>query len=187
MIETVIGFAIELLVAVLLAATIFYCAVLDRRLKRLRNDETSMRGTITELVGATHAAERAIQALRATVAQSEETLADRLGRAEQVSTQMAGQLGEGEEVIARIARIAKAARDHGERVGARAEIERIEAEREQARIDARIAAEREFEERLPASVRRAPEPEPVSRSAATAAAAELFANRIRALSLGSAS
>lgn len=177
--ENVIGFAIEALVAVLLAATIIYCSILDRRLKRLRNDETSMRGTITELVSATHAAERAIAALRATVSQSEETLAERLGRAEALTMQMKGQLGEGEEVINRITRIAKAARDHAQRLDSREEIERIEAEREQVRLEARREAERK-------AALAAAEPEPLSRSAATAAAAEAFANRMRALSAGSA-
>lgn len=180
--ENVIGFAIELLVAVLLVATIVYCSILDRRLKRLRNDETSMRGTITELVSATHAAERAIAALRATVSQTEETLSERLGRAQELSTQMAGQLGEGEEVISRITRIAKAARDHAQRLDSRQEIDRIDAEREEARLSAR----REAERKAALAALAASEPEPLSRSAAAAAAAELFATRMRAMSAGSA-
>ncbi len=183
MMENVIGFAIEALVAVLLAATIVYCSILDRRLKRLRNDETSMRGTITELVSATHAAERAIAALRATVSQTEETLSDRLGRAQELSSQMAGQLGEGEEVIGRITRIAKAARDHAQRLDSRQEIDRIDAAREEARLAARRDAERTA---ALAAALAVSEPEPLSRSAAAAAAAEVFANRMRALSAGSA-
>lgn len=185
--ENVVGLLIESLVAVLLMATIFYCAVLDRRLKRLRADETTMRDTITELVAATHGAERAIAALRATVVQSEETLADRLGRAQSLSLEMAGQLGAGEEVIGRITKIAKAARDHSERVSSREEVHRVETEREELRLDARRQAERETERRAaaPVAARTVAAPEPTA--AATAAAAELFAARIRALSLGAAS
>lgn len=179
--DNLVGFLIESLVAVLLVMTIVYCAILDRRLKRLRNDEATMRGTITELVAATHGAERAIAALRATVVTSEETLAERLGRAEQLSQHMAGQLGEGEEVIERIARIAKAAREHTERVTSREEVRRVEAEREAARLEARRDAER----RLAATQQ--PILNPPSPAAATAAAAEIFAARIRALSAGAAS
>ena len=47
------GLAIESLVAALLMLTIGYCALLNKRLKLLRNDEQSMRGTIAELVTAT--------------------------------------------------------------------------------------------------------------------------------------
>ncbi|WP_164919604.1 DUF6468 domain-containing protein [Hansschlegelia zhihuaiae] len=178
--DNVVGLAIESLVAVLLVATIFYCATLDRRLRRLRSDETTMRDTITELVGATHAAERAIAALRATVAQSEETLSERLGKAAALSEQMAVQLADGEQVIERIAKIAKAARDHASREAAIADVERIKTTREEIRREARRDAEREAE-----AARLAAEP-PVSASAAAAAAAELFSNRIRALSLGAA-
>lgn len=182
--ENVIGLVIESLVAVLLIATIVYCAVLDRRLRRLRSDEGMMRDTVMELVSATHAAERAIAGLRATVAQSEETLADRLGRAQSLSDEMAGQLGAGEEVIGRIATIAKAAREHTQRVTSRQDIERMQDERETMRMEVRREAERELEAKAAAVARLAAEPE--SRSAAAAAAAELFANRVRALSLGSA-
>lgn len=167
--ETYLGLAIEALVAVLLIATIVYCSILDRRLRRLRSDETTMRETIMELVSATHGAERAIAALRATVVESEETLAERLGRAAALSEQMAGQLGEGEAVIGRITRIAKAARDHGERQAPIDKTERADAAREALREAA------------------APVEAPVSASAAAAAAAELFSSRIRALSLGAAS
>ena len=185
MTANLLGLAIESLVAILLTATIVYCAVLDRRLRRLRSDEGAMRDTIKELISATHAAERAIVGLRATVTLSEETLAERLGRAQSLSEQMAGQLGAGEEVIGRIATIAKAARDHAERVTSREQIERLEDEREAMRMEVRREAEREREARLAAAARLAAEPE--SRSAAAVTAAELFSTRIRALSLGAAS
>lgn len=183
--ENLVGLLIESLVAVLLVATIAYCAVLDRRLRRLRADETTMRDTIVELVTATHAAERSIAALRAAVSQSEETLAERLGRAEQVSHHMADQLGEGEAVIERITLIAKAARDHAQRAAETGEIERIKAAREQIRDEVRRQAEAEAEVRRAEEARKAAEA--LSPSAAAAAAAEMFSNRMRALSLGAAS
>lgn len=161
---SIVGFAIELLVAVLLVATIVHCASLDRKLKRLKTDEAAMRDMVADLIGATERAERAVAALKTAVSQSEETLAERLGRAEALSREMAGQLGEGEEVIGRITKIAKAAREHATRVA------------EAAPAPASVA---------PAAVAPAPAPAPMSASAA-AAAAERFADRIRALSLGHA-
>ncbi|MET0314851.1 MAG: DUF6468 domain-containing protein, partial [Hansschlegelia sp.] len=155
--ENAVGFAIESLVAVLLAATVVYCAVLDRRLRRLRTDEGTMRQTIGELVAATHTAERAIVALRATVASCEETLTERLARAQDLSRQMAGQLGAGEEVLERIARIAKAARDHASREASRQDIGRIDAERESVRLAARRQSERAEEARAAALRREAEE------------------------------
>lgn len=158
---SIVGFAIELLVAVLLVATIVHCASLDRKLKRLKTDESAMRDMVADLIGATEKAERAVSALKLAVSQSEETLAERLGRAETLSREMAGQLGEGEEVIGRITKIAKAAREHATRVAETAP--------------------------PPAPVHTAPAPAPAPMTASAAAvAAERFADRIRALSLGHA-
>ena len=54
------GVMIEALVAVLLLITIGYCIVLDKRLRRFRADEHSLKATISELITATEIAERAI-------------------------------------------------------------------------------------------------------------------------------
>jgi hypothetical protein len=59
------GLAIESLVAVLLILTIGYCMLLNKRLKRLRADEQSLKATISELITATEIAERAIGGHRA--------------------------------------------------------------------------------------------------------------------------
>lgn len=42
------GLVIESLVAVLLVLTIGYCMLLNKRLKRLRSDEQSLKATISE-------------------------------------------------------------------------------------------------------------------------------------------
>lgn len=68
------GLVIESLVAVLLLLTIGYCMLLNRRLKRLRADEQSMRGMIAELITATEIAERAIGGLKVTVRECDENL-----------------------------------------------------------------------------------------------------------------
>jgi Domain of unknown function (DUF6468) len=59
-----IGVAIESLVAILLILTIAYCILLNRRLKRLKADEHSLKATIAELITATEIAERAIGGLK---------------------------------------------------------------------------------------------------------------------------
>ncbi|WP_106752952.1 DUF6468 domain-containing protein [Pannonibacter carbonis] len=105
-----IGMIIESLVAVLLVVTIGYCWILNRRLQRLRADEETLRATISELITATEIAERAILGLKATANEADKTLGTRLSQAEQMSKLLADQLGEGEQVLTRIAQIAEAAR-----------------------------------------------------------------------------
>ena len=62
-----LGLAIESLVAILLMVTIGYCMLLNKRLKRLKADEHSLKATIAELITATEIAERAIGGLKHTV------------------------------------------------------------------------------------------------------------------------
>lgn len=101
---------IESLVAVLLVLTIGYCLILNRRLKRLRADESSLRATIAELVAATTVAERAIEGLRTTVTDCDATLGERLRNAERISSDLARDVKRGDEIISRIQRIAVAAK-----------------------------------------------------------------------------
>jgi hypothetical protein len=108
--EPFLGLLIESLVAVLLALTIGYCLILNRRLKRLRADESSLRATIAELVSATQIAERAIDGLQTTVRECDATLGERLRTAERVSAELTRDLRRGDEIITRIHRIAVAAR-----------------------------------------------------------------------------
>lgn len=106
---------IESLVAVLLAVTIGYCVLLDRRLQRLRADEGQMRQTVVDLGLATERAERAIDGLRRTLADCDQSLAERLRIAERTTADLEGQIRTGDDVLARISRIVNAAR-HAEEV-----------------------------------------------------------------------
>jgi hypothetical protein len=108
--EQFLGLLIESLVAVLLALTIGYCLILNRRLKRLRADESSLRATIAELVSATQIAERAIEGLQTTVHDCDATLGERLRNAERIAAELARDLRRGDEIITRIHRIAVAAK-----------------------------------------------------------------------------
>jgi hypothetical protein len=111
MISNSYGLIIEGLVAVLLALTIGYCMLLNRRLTRLRNDEHSFKDTIAELITATESAERAIAGLKLTVRESEEILAKRLRDSELIAADLQRELKRGEGVLSRIIRITEAAND----------------------------------------------------------------------------
>jgi chromosome segregation ATPase len=109
-----LGIAIESLVAVLLMLTIGYCMLLNKRLKRLKADESSLKATIGELITATEIAERAIGGLKLTVRDVNEHLGNQLATAGQISLQLKKQLAEGDNVVRRLARIASAARPSSE-------------------------------------------------------------------------
>jgi len=105
-----IGVAIESLVAILLMLTIAYCMLLNRRLKRLKADEHSLKATIAELITATEIAERAIGGLKLAVRDVNEDLGNRLTAATEMSAQLKKQLAEGDNVVRRLSKIAIAAR-----------------------------------------------------------------------------
>ena len=91
---------IESLVAVLLMLTIGYCVVLNRRLKGLKTDERAMHQMIAELLEATDKAERSIAGLKLTVAESDQTLGERIRSAERLSGLLERQIGAAEQLLA---------------------------------------------------------------------------------------
>lgn len=109
-----LGLAIESLVAVLLVLTIGYCVMLNKRLKRLKADEASLKATIGELITVTEIAERAIGGLKHTVRDVNENLGSQIAAATSLSTLMKKQLLEGDSVVQRLSRIAVAARAVGD-------------------------------------------------------------------------
>ncbi len=115
-----LNLAIELIVAGLLAATIGYCVLLNRQLRRLRVDGGELRRTMENLVAATNHAERALAGLKASAVQVEHGLAKRLDEADHVTGKLGEQLAQGETVLNRITQITKAmqdGRDMGRDVG----------------------------------------------------------------------
>jgi hypothetical protein len=109
----VIALIIEALVAVLLAITIGYCIILDKRLKRFKADEASLKATISELVTATEIAERAIAGLKVTVRDCDQNLGERLRTAERFCADIERQLAAGDLLLDRVTRIVKATRPDG--------------------------------------------------------------------------
>jgi hypothetical protein len=108
--SAVITLLADVLVAVLLVATIVSSVGLSRRITRLKADEAAMRTTIAELMHATETAERAIAGLRTTLGDCDRTLADRLRTAERYAADLASQVEAGETVMGRIAQIVDASR-----------------------------------------------------------------------------
>ena len=104
------GIAIESLVAILLAVTIVYCVVLNKRLLRLKADEASLKATISELITATEIAERAIAGLKLTVRECDQNLGERLRTAERFCAEIERQVTAGDEVVHRLSRIVGATR-----------------------------------------------------------------------------
>jgi preprotein translocase subunit YajC len=150
-----LGMMIELLVTILLMVTIGYCMLLNKRLKRLKADEHSLKATIAELITATEIAERAIGGLKHTVRDVNENLSTQLNDATEMSTQLRKQLGECDQVVRRLSRITGAARPSSPAPAAPAVVE----------------PEPVF---VPA-----PPPAPISNAKAVAAAAQAFSERRR--------
>ena len=102
--STSFSLMIESMVALLLLLTIGYCAVLNRRLKRLKSDEQALKGTISELITATEIAGRAVAGLKATANECDQTLGERMRAAERFSTGMERQLKAGEILLTELMR-----------------------------------------------------------------------------------
>jgi chromosome segregation ATPase len=153
-----LGVAIETMVAILLMLTIGYCMLLNRRLKRLKADEHSLKATIAELITATEIAERAIGGLKHAVRDVNENLGSQLASATQMSEQLKRQLAEGDHVVRRLTKIAIAARPS-------------QAETETADPVPRETAARDFASRDTAAKS--------SNAKALAAAAQAFSERRR--------
>jgi hypothetical protein len=105
---------IESMVAVLLAVTIGYCYLLNKRLVRLRADEQSLKGTIGELITATEIAERATGGLRMAVRECHSDVGPQLSTASELSDRLRKQIEEGELLLTRLSRIVMAGRGGGE-------------------------------------------------------------------------
>src|SRR5262245_55455070 len=97
------------MVSLLLALTIVYCALLNRQIRRLKNDESALKATIAELMQATGLAERAITGLKHTVHDCDGGLGERLRNAQTVSASLEKQLAAAEALLGRFSRLVAAA------------------------------------------------------------------------------
>lgn len=75
------GTIVDLVLTLILAVTLGYCIVLERRLAAVRRGQESLKSTIGELNAAITGAGASMRALKATAAGAAETLDERLARA----------------------------------------------------------------------------------------------------------
>ena len=108
------GFLVETMVSILLLLTILYCVRLNKQLRLLTADENSLRATISELVTATEIADRAIAGLKSMMQQGEQTLSQKLERGEALAAELDLHLSAGNQLLARLVRIAGVTRPVGE-------------------------------------------------------------------------
>jgi hypothetical protein len=105
-----LGLIVEGAVALLLAVTIGYCMILDRRLKRLHADRETMQKMVTDLVQATALANAAVNELKTAALESDARLSERITEATALNTRLAGDVATGMQLIEKIARITAAAK-----------------------------------------------------------------------------
>ncbi|MEO0635569.1 MAG: DUF6468 domain-containing protein [Pseudomonadota bacterium] len=108
------GLFIDLLVAGLLAVTIGYCALLNRRLKKMRADEDMMRAVITELVKSTETAERAILGLRATASECNKTISARIHEARNIVSHLDSSVAVGRQHAGQMRQVPPTAAAHSQ-------------------------------------------------------------------------
>mgnify|MGYP001314959166 CR=1 FL=1 len=104
------GLFIEAAVAALMALTLGYCVVLNRRLGRLHADRESLKLMVGDLVTATNLANQAIKELKATAVEADMTLSARLEEAERFGIELANHVTSGTALMQRIARANNIAR-----------------------------------------------------------------------------
>ena len=108
------GFLVETMVSILLLLTILYCVRLNKQLRLLKADENSLRATISELVTATEIADRAIAGLKSMMQQGEQALSQKLERGEVLAAELDLHFSAGNQLLARLVRIAGVTRPVGE-------------------------------------------------------------------------
>ncbi len=97
-----LGFIVEILVAVLLLATIAYCIIVNRKLDKLKKDQESLKVIIRDLNQSTLHAEAATSELRATVDKASKNLNDQINRAESTTKSLRRHNDKADNVITKL-------------------------------------------------------------------------------------
>jgi Flp pilus assembly protein TadB len=95
-------FAVEIALMVLLAATLVYCMLLERKLAALRDGQDGLKETIGELNGAISAAGQSMRALKAAANETSATLDEKLTRATALIDELSVITSSGERIAERI-------------------------------------------------------------------------------------
>lgn len=97
---------LELTLTILLAFTLIYCVILERRLAALRNGQDGLKATIGELNAAIATAGASMRALKTSAAEAGELLDGRLSKARALADELALITSAGERIADRIDRSA---------------------------------------------------------------------------------
>lgn len=107
-----LGVIVEASVAILLATTIGYCAVLNQRLKRLHSDRDTLRKMVADLVQATALANAAVHELKTAALEADTVLKGRLEEAEKFGVELANHVTAGQQLMDKIAKITSLTRNN---------------------------------------------------------------------------
>jgi hypothetical protein len=102
-----LSFILETALTFLLAATLAYCIVLERRLSAVRKGQDGLKAMIGELNAAISGAGASLRALKSTASSAAETLDDRLKRARLLADELALLTASGERIAERFDRTPK--------------------------------------------------------------------------------
>ena len=94
---------VELTLIALLAATLVYCALLERKLSALRKGQDGLKATIGELNATIISASASMRALRASASEAAATLDDRITNARGLADELSLLTASGERIADRIA------------------------------------------------------------------------------------
>jgi len=97
---------VEIVLTLLLTATLVYCVILERRLAALRKNQNGFRETIVELNQAIASAGASMRLLNSSVSGAAETLDERLARARNLTDELSLLTNSGERIAQRIERSA---------------------------------------------------------------------------------
>ena len=97
-----IDLVLEILLGLLLAATLFCCRTLELRLRNLRGDQEELIGTVRALSGAITAAQLSLAGLRTAAKEADETLGKKVQTARALADELAMLNAAGERVATRM-------------------------------------------------------------------------------------
>jgi hypothetical protein len=103
-----VGLVVELALCALLAVTLVYCVVLERRLAAVRKGQEGLKSTIGELNTAITNAGGSMRALKAAASGAADTLDDRLARARAIIDELSLLTASGERIAERFDRASDA-------------------------------------------------------------------------------
>ena len=93
---------LEIIVCVFLAATIGYCAVIDRRLRAMREGQDGLRDLVSSLSNATQQAMSAIAHLREASDATGKTLTDQVKRGQALTDELSVMMQAGNDIANRL-------------------------------------------------------------------------------------